>query len=153
MFRSIARCCAVAGALAIGLGAAASVSAKGVVRVQQSDGSVQVYNDVQIRVVRGKALFVRSPDGRGTLVVDNAACSYAGELLRCLLYGVSLRQNGTTRPLDFQRGTLYLNFSDAWQNMPHSSQGVRPHGVVMAMKTARGTFVTLHGAIDQDVAR
>lgn len=152
MLRSLALSFLFACAMGIALGAAPA-SAKGVVRVQQSDGSVQVYNDVHIRVVRGKALYVRSPDGHGTMIVDNAACSYVDQLLRCLLYGVSLRQNGTTRPLDFERGTLYLNFTDDWQNMPHSSQGVRPHGVVMAMKTARGTYVTLHGAIDQDVAQ
>jgi hypothetical protein len=129
--------------------AARPADAMGILRVQQRDGSIQVYRNVTIRIVRAKAMVVTSPDHVGALIISNAACSYVGDLLRCLLDDVKLRQHGATKELSVDDGTLYVNETDGELHLPLSSQGIKPHGVVMAYHTEHGTFVSLHGTIDE----
>jgi hypothetical protein len=119
------------------------------VRVQQKNGSVQEYPNSSIRYTKAsKTLTVTTADGKGTLIIDQAACSFIGQLFRCLLTSASLKQNGVTRPLDFETGTIYANTTDAKINLPMSTQGVPPHGLVMALKTKAGTYLSLTGTID-----
>ncbi len=129
--------------------APAPARAAGILRVQQHDGSIQVYRNVTIRVVKGKAMIVTSPDHVGALVINDAACSYVGDLLRCLLADVKLRQHGSTKELGVDQGTLYVNDTDDLLHLPLSTTGVQPHGVVMSYHTEHGTFVSLHGTIDE----
>ena len=83
--RAIFTAAAALSAGAFFLGGAAPALADGTVRVTQNDGTLQVYPNVSIRVV-DKTLRVTSADGKGTLIVERAACSYTGELLRWLPY-------------------------------------------------------------------
>ena len=76
-------------------------------------------------------------------MINDAACSYVGDLLRCLLADVKLRQHGATKELDVDQGTLYVNDTDGLLHLPLSTTGVQPHGVVMSYHTVRGTFVSL----------
>jgi hypothetical protein len=130
-------------------GGLASADAEGVARVQQSDNSVQQYPNVTIRVVKPKALTVTTADGKGTLILDQAACSYSGELQRCLLTHASLRQSGVTKDLDFDKGTVYVNLTEATQPLSHSSATLRPKGVLVAIRSKVGTFITVTGTIDE----
>jgi hypothetical protein len=89
-----------------------AAGAAGLVRVYQSDGSVQEYANATSRYSKdAKTLSITTADGKGTLMIDQAACSYIGELYRCLLTHLSLTQNGQTHPLDFETGTAYANAS------------------------------------------
>jgi uncharacterized membrane protein len=142
---------ACAAALASALAVAAGTSpaaAEGVVRIQQNDGSVQVYSNVSIHLVKNKALTIATADGKGKLIVDKAACSYEGELQRCLLYGVWLDQGGTTKQVDLQQGTVYVNLTAEKQQLPLSSQQLPPKGIVLALSTKVGTYISLNGIID-----
>ena len=123
--------------------------AKGTVRVQESDGSVQTYKDATIKVVRNQAIYVTTADGKGTLIIDQAACSYVGEIRRCLPYSAKLQQNGKTSPLDFKDGTIYGNLTDKTLALPLSSQQLPPKGIVMLFKTRIGTFVAVTGTMDE----
>ena len=126
--------------------------ATGLVRVQQSDGSVQTYPNVVIRYSKdSKALTITTADGQGTLTIDQAACSYVDQLYRCLLTHMSLTQGGKTTPLDFSTGTIYANTTDEKLNLPLSSQSVPPKGIVMALQTKRGTYISMTGIIDSGV--
>ena len=60
----------------------APASATGTVIVRQSDGHLNVYQNVQLKIIHD-ALFVTTADGEGTLVIHRAACSYQGDLLVC----------------------------------------------------------------------
>ena len=126
---------------------AGTAIAKGVVRVQQSNGSVKNY-DVSIRVVH-RSLRIMTSDGKGTLIIDHAACSYVGELQRCLLYGAKLQQNGETRPIDIDTGTVYVNLTNTKQQLPFSSTQIDPQGILLTMRTKIGTYVSMHGRIDE----
>jgi len=123
--------------------------AKGTARVQQHDGSVQVYPDVTIRLIRRKSLTLTTADGQGTLTIDKGACSYVGDIQRCLPYHVTLTQGGATHTLDFDRGTVYANLTDQKQQLPLSSTQLPPRGLLMALITERGTYITLTGKIDE----
>ena len=125
--------------------------AKGTVRVQQSDGSVQVYDNVTIKLVRNKALYLTTSDGQGTLIVYRAACSLVGQIQRCLPYKAELDQGGATKPLDFRDGTVYGNLTGTNQTLPFSSRQLRPNEILMLFKTQVGTFVSADGIIDQIV--
>ena len=142
--RAFLASCSVAVALALG---AAAADAKGTVRVQLANGSTQTYSDVTIKIAQ-QTLHVTTADGAGTLVIDKAACSYAGELQRCLPYSMTLDQGGGSHPLDFQSGTVYLNLTDSNQTLPLSSLQLPPRGILLGLKTKIGTYISLSGVVD-----
>ncbi len=131
-----------------GLLGVARAQATGTVRVQQSNGSVQVYHDVMIRV-RHNTLRVGSHDGKGVLVIDRAACSYVGDLERCLPADFKLVQNGQTKTIDLVNGLVYVNLTDQPQQLTHSSTQLAPHGILLSLQTKRGTYVSIRGHIDE----
>ena len=122
--------------------------ANGVTRIQQSDGTVQVYRDARLKLV-GKTLWITSADHRGVLQVVNGACSFAGEVQRCLTDTVTLRQHGRVHNIAVDHGTVYLNLSSAAQQLPHSGEQLAPQNVLVAFRTARGTFVSVRGSLDE----
>lgn len=122
--------------------------ATGTVIVQQHNGSVQTYPNATIRV-ENKALKITSADKKGTLIIDRAACSYVGELLRCLPYSMKLDQGGGLHRLDFQRGTVYLNLTDDSQELPLSSKRLPPQSIMLSLTTKVGTIVNITGGIDK----
>jgi len=124
--------------------------ASGTVTIQQAGGHTDVYNDVVIKVIHG-ALFMTSADGKGTLIIQRAACAYQGQLLVCFATGATLVQAGKTSPLDFQKGTLYVNSTDDPQQMLLTTTKVPPHSIVFSFTTSRGTYVNLSGRIDKVV--
>jgi hypothetical protein len=139
-------------AFAAGFALAAPAGATGLVRVQQSNGSIQEYPNARIDYSKdAKTLTITTADGKGTLLIDQAACSYVGEIYRCLLTHMSLTQNGQTKPLDFSSGTIYANTTDGNLNLPLSSQIVPPKGIVMALTTNAGTYISMTGTIDSGV--
>jgi hypothetical protein len=135
-------------ACAFVLAAGSAVHAKGTVTVQQSDGSTQTYKNVTIRIAN-KTLRVTTADGVGTLVIDKAACSYVGNLQMCLPYSMTLDQGGGTHPLDFQRGTVYVNLTDSNQPLAQSSLQLPPNGILLSLTTKVGTIVNMSGTVDQ----
>ena len=142
---------AVAVALLIGGVLAASIapaSARGTVRIQQSDGSVKVYHNVLVSI-RNESMAITSSDGKGTLVLGKAACSKIGELVRCFPYDATLIQFGESTHVPLQTGTVWLNPSQATQPLPHSSTQLLPRGVLMAVRSKRGTYVSLTGTVDK----
>jgi hypothetical protein len=137
------------GALAIfiALGSSAAI-AKGTVRVEQHDGTVQMYDDIGIRIV-GDTIRVFSRDNRDTLIISHAACTYVGEIQRCLPYRLTLRRNGTDHAIGFDHGTVYFNLRAAALPLPRSSTQLPPNGVLVFVRTARGTSIAVDGTIDK----
>lgn len=121
---------------------------KGTVRVQQTNGTVQIYNNVAIDIV-GRTLRLTTADGKGTLVIDRAACSYSGEIQVCLPYQATLRQRGTSNPINIAKGTAYVNLTGVKQQLSLSSTQLPSRGILMAIRTKAGTYLTLTGEIDQ----
>jgi hypothetical protein len=138
---------ALLAALAVIVFAAPSV-AKGVVRVQQGDGTVKYYRDARLRL-HANTLRIVSADGWGTIVVRHAACMTLGQLMRCLPYSLALDQNHVTRTLGFSRGAIYVNTSGSAQSLPHSSTQLPPNGVVLSIVTERGTYISVRGTLDE----
>jgi hypothetical protein len=138
-----------AGALAIfiALGNATAI-AKGTVRIDQHDGTIQRYGDSVIRIV-GDTIRVFSPDNRDTLIISHGACSYVDEIQRCLPYRIALRRNGTNHTIGFDHGSVYFNLSSTTQPLPRSSTQLPPNGVLVFVRTARGTSIAVHGTIDK----
>jgi len=122
--------------------------ANGVVRVQQNDGSVREYPQTAMRWT-GQTLWLHSADGKGVLEVTTAACSYAGNLVRCLPYAIILHQNGVKHPIAVAQGTIYMNFSDQAHQVPYSSQSLAAHHLMVAIRTKRGTYITVRGHVDE----
>ena len=121
--------------------------AKGTVRVQKADGSVQVYPNASFKVV-SKTLHITTGDKAGTLIITEAGCSLgANKVLMCLPYSMVLVQDGT-HPLDFQRGTVYYNKSDSTQTLSMSSTQLPPNGLTGLLISQRGTYVSFSGTLD-----
>jgi hypothetical protein len=122
-------------------------NAAGVTRVQQSDGSVQVYQDVTMSL-NGRTLRLRSRDRKGELDVSSDACSARGAVQRCLPYSTILRQHGRARMIALERGTVFFNLSGDPQTLRHSSRRLGPHEVLVLLHTMRGTIVSVEGTLD-----
>ena len=145
-FRTLQLCSVGALAMFIALGSAAF--AKGTVRIDQSDGTTQSYRGSIIRVV-GDTVRVFSPDNRDTLIISHAACTFVGDLKRCLPYRLALRRKGTDHAIGFDHGTVYFNPSASPQPLPRSSMELPPNGVLVFVRTARGTSIAVRGTIDK----
>jgi hypothetical protein len=130
--------------------APASAGATGTTRVQQLDGTVNLYRGVKLETA-GDTLALTSPDGRDRLVLSHAACSFAGALERCLVYKMVLHRAGTVRDIAIERGTLYLNLTSAAQQLPYSSHWMPSHGVLLSIRTAKGTYIAVDGVLDRMV--
>jgi hypothetical protein len=124
--------------------------AKGMVLIRQSDGDTNTYDHVTIKVLHG-ALYVTTADGKGTLVINRAACSHQAAILVCLVNNVTLIQGGKTRSIDLKTGTLYFNDTDSPQQLVLSTSKVPPHSLLMSMTTDIGTYVALTGRLDKVV--
>jgi len=122
--------------------------ANGVVRVQQSDGSVREYPQTAMRWT-GQTLWLHSADGKGVLEITTAACSYAGSLVRCLPYAMTLHQNGAKRSIALANGTIYMNFSNDTHHVPYSSESLSAHQLLVAIRTQHGTYITVRGNVDE----
>jgi len=123
-------------------------SAEGVTLVQQSDGAIQVYRHVNMRLA-GQTLWLRSGDHRGVLEIATNACSFAGDIKRCLPFVTTLHQHGKTHQIALEHGMVYLNLTGAVQQLPHSSQQIEPHGAVVLLHTMHGTYVSVKGTLDK----
>lgn len=126
---------------------ASAAYAKGTVRVEQSDGSKQVYSDVSL-IVTNHTLRITTADSKGTLIVKRAACSFQGDLMVCLPDELVLEQGGDQHPLDFQRGTIYYNNTGTKQQLSLSSQQLPPQGLLMLLLTKKGTIIAISGVVD-----
>lgn len=129
---------------------ALSAGATGTMTLVHANGQTETYDDVEIKVIH-RALYLTSADAKGTIVIDRAACSYQGKLMVCLATGATLVQSGETSPLDFKRGTVYLNDTDDYQALVASTTKVAPHSVMVSFVTQRGTALALTGRIDKMV--
>jgi hypothetical protein len=143
----LASVCALAASVWFG---AARADAAGTLVIRHANGHVDTYKDVAIKVIRG-ALYLTSKDGKGTLIVHRAACSYQGRILVCFTTGLVLVQAGKTRPLDLKTGTAYFNTTDEPQQLVSSSAKVPPQSVLLSLSTDIGTYVSVNGRIDQVV--
>jgi hypothetical protein len=123
-------------------------NATGTVRVQQRDGSVQIYDNVRI-VVKNQSMAITSSDGKGTIYIGKAACSKSGELIRCLPYDATLDQSGVQTHITLATGTVWVNPRDTNETLSHSSTQLPPRGVLLAVKTKAGTYVSLTGTVDE----
>lgn len=127
-----------------------ATAAKGTLTIVQSGGHTDVYDDVTINVIHG-TLYLTSADAKSTIAIRRAACSYQEKLMVCLLTKATLIQQGEVSPLDFQRGTAYVNSTDDYQPLVLSSTKVAPHSILVTFRTERGTYVSLSGRIDKVV--
>ncbi len=138
---------ALLASLALG---AAPASAMGTVVIRQADGSTNTYDDVAIKVIHN-ALYMTTRDGKGTLVINRAACSYQGDLMICFATSATLVQAGKTSAIDLKHGTIYVNSTDEPQQMLLSTTKVPSHSILLSFSTNRGTYVSLSGRIDKVV--
>ncbi len=122
--------------------------ATGTVRILQNGGSAKIYANVRISI-RNESMAITSADGQGTLVLGKAACTKVDELLECLPYDATLFQNGTRFHIALQSGTVWLNPSKSEQRLTHSWTELPPRGVMLAIRTKRGTYVTMTGIVDE----
>lgn len=122
--------------------------ATGTAVIAQADGSTKSYANVRI-TIWNESMAVTSSDGQGTVVFGKASCTKVGELVRCLPWDATLFQNGGKLHIALQRGTVWLNPTSDYQSLSNSTQKIAPHGVLMAVRTKRGTYVTLTGTVDE----
>ena len=92
---------------------------------------------------------ITSSDGRGTIVFGKAACTRLTALILCIPYDATLEQYGKSFHVPLASGTVYLNPTQHPQRLSHSSTTIPPRGVLLSVRTKRGTYVSLSGVVDQ----
>lgn len=127
----------------------APAAATGTVRIQQSNNSVQTYTGVMLRIVN-RTLTLTSADGVSTVVISGGSCDRESELVRCKGGKLSLKQGGQLHVIRFKSSTFYFNLTDQAQVLPLSTMKVGPHSVMFAATTAKGTYITGNGRLDQE---
>jgi hypothetical protein len=125
----------------------APAKAAGTARIQQRDGSVSTYHNVRISI-REQSMWMTSSDRKGILILGKAACGTIGALVRCFPYDATLEQHGERTHIALQSGTVWINPTTTVQRLSHSSTTLPSHGVLMAVRSQRGTYVSLSGTVD-----
>ena len=149
MKRLDVRWAVLCGLLIIGIAIVPSTAmATGTVVIAQRDGSTKTYSDVRI-IIWNESMAVTSSDGQGTVVFGKASCTKVGDLVKCLPWDATLFQNGAKLHVALQSGTVWLNPTTDYQSLNDSSEKIAPHGVLLAVRTKRGTYVTLTGIVDE----
>jgi hypothetical protein len=128
----------------------AYAGATGTALIRQSDGHTDQYNHVKIKLLHG-ALFMTTADGKGTVVIHRAACSYQAQLMVCFVTSATLIQGGSVKTIDLKTGTIYANTTDDPQPMPFTTRKVAPHSILLSLSTYKGTYVSLVGRVDKVV--
>jgi hypothetical protein len=123
-------------------------AATGTAQIQHPDGSVSTYHNVRI-IIWNESMAITSGDGQGTVVIGKASCTKIGELVRCLPWDATLFQNGAKLHISLKSGTVWLNPTQTVQQLSHSSTEIPARGVLLALETKRGTYVTLTGVVDE----
>jgi hypothetical protein len=135
-------------ATSLALATASGASAQGTITIQHSGQSAETYERVAVKVIHN-TLNVTSEDGKGTLIVTQAACFYQKELFVCLPTAITLVNPGSVHALDLHRGTIYSNMTDGMLTLPHSTTQIPPRGIVMSLLSGKGTYINLVGKIDK----
>ncbi|HLY03889.1 MAG TPA: hypothetical protein VKR56_15495 [Candidatus Cybelea sp.] len=135
--------------IAFVLAVSAPASATGNVRIQQRDGSTQTYTGVTFKIAN-KTLTIESADKYSKVVLRGADCAHEGDIVRCTGGAFTLFQGGEMHAVKFKSATFYFNLTDQDQTMPLSTMKVAAHSVVFVMQTAKGTYVTGDGKLDQE---
>jgi|GEM_PF-1397828 hypothetical protein len=133
---------------AVWLAPGSPASAKGVTLIQERNGTVKTYGNVNIALDR-QTLTLRTADGKGILKIVTGACSFDNSVQRCLPYSVILTQNGKTHPIAIDYGSVFLNMTNEAHHLPLSSDMLAPRTVLVLFKTAHGTYVTSKGTVDE----
>lgn len=131
------------------LALSAPALATGTVRIQQRDGSVKTYAGVTMKVAH-KTLTLTSADKVSTVAISGAACAPDGTLVRCKGGGFSFLQDAKKHIVPFKSATFYFNPTDQDQLLPLSTTKIGPRSVIFAVQTAKGTYVTGNGKLDQE---
>ncbi|HTA39882.1 MAG TPA: hypothetical protein VK760_12435 [Candidatus Acidoferrales bacterium] len=126
----------------------ASARASGTVVIHQTGGHVDTYSNVSIKLA-GNALFLRSADKKGTLVIPRAACSYRGSVLACYPTTATLVQGGDAGDLVVKTGAVYVNLTGSAQTPAGSTTPIPAHSISLSFRTHDGTYVTSAGRIDE----
>jgi hypothetical protein len=135
--------------VALVLALSAPALATGTVRIQQRDGSVRTYTGVILKVAN-KTLTLTSADKVTTVAIKGGDCSQDGAIVRCTGGGFSLLQDGKRHTVPFRTATFYFNLTDQDQPLPLSTTKIAAHSVLFAVQTAKGTYVTGNGKLDQE---
>jgi hypothetical protein len=134
------------------LGLSAPASATGNVRIQQRDGSVQTYTGVTLKAAN-KTLTLISADKVSTVVISGANCAHDGAIVRCVGGRFSFLRDGERHTVAFKTATFYFNLTDQDQLLPLSTTKITAHSVIFAVQTAKGTYITGNGKLDQESAQ
>jgi hypothetical protein len=129
------------------LGGISAAKATGTTRIEQANKGVTVYHHTRF-TIDNRALSLTSPDGKAELTIALIGCVKAGELHRCQPGGAEYRKNGAVRAIDITSGMLYFNPTGQKQPLSLSSTQVPPHGVILTIHTARGTYLSATAKID-----
>jgi hypothetical protein len=134
------------------LALSAPALATGNVRIQQSDGSVQTYTGVTMKVANKKLTLI-SADKVSTVVISGADCGHRGDLIRCMGGGFTFLHEGVQHTIKFKSATFYFNPTAQDQSLPMSTTKIAPQSVIFAIQTAKGTEITGDGKLDQEPAQ
>jgi hypothetical protein len=146
--RQIVAACAVAVGATLAIVLSVPALATGSVQIQQRDGSVKKYTGVILKVAN-KTLTLTSADKISTVSVSGADCAPDGPIVKCTGGGFSLMQDGQRHIVPFKSATFYFNPTDQDQQLPLSTTKIGPRSVIFAVQTAKGTYITGNGKLDE----
>ncbi len=133
----------------MGLALSAGALATGNVRIQQKDGSVQAYSGVTFKVAN-RTLTLTSADKVSTVAISGANCAKGAPVVRCTGGGFSLLQDGRRHVIPFKTASFYFNPTTQAQTLPLSTMKIGANSVIFTLQTAKGTYVTGSGKLDQE---
>jgi hypothetical protein len=121
--------------------------AKGEVTVEQDNGDIDTYSEVEI-LNTPDILYFKAKESSTMLLITKNECKKEGEILFCDKARAGVDTDGVIEELDIEQIVLFINPTTTRQAVKGSKVTMNANTVLLEMATKKGSYVTALGKID-----
>jgi hypothetical protein len=121
--------------------------AQGEITVEQADGSVDTYSNVEIHNTPD-ILYFKAKDKDTFVLITKKECTNEGKILVCNQARMGVDTDGVIEELGIKQIIVFINPTAERQGIKGSKVTLGPGTVLLEASTTKGTYVTGLGKID-----
>ncbi len=129
--------------------AIAPAMAKGEISIEQPNGDLEVFSNVQISNTPD-IIYFKSEDTENILMITKKDCVNEDKLLVCNKARMGVDTDGIIEEIDVKQIFLFINPTKEPQSIKGSAVTMSPGTILLEAATTKGTYITGLGRIDNN---
>ena len=125
-----------------------SLLAKGLVTVEQIDGNVDNYVDVEIFSTQD-TLYLKPAEGKDLVVIEKKNCKLEGNIQVCSDGTLTIESYGVEENINIEKLFIFTNNTNKRLPIQKSDVTLKGNTILLEVLTEKGTYITGMGRIDQ----